>query len=188
MASMCSTAQSPRAEKAFSRACAARTWPAPDEAESSKTRGLLFIYGAVVLEWQHSSGGGSSGQEFVALDFGRHAQMAVGGGLDAHDLAAAADVDVTQFGNALRQGQHKLDFVADFKMSFDKKKKPTIADVSRVPLHFARLCFARKNTHGKAHCETPRFATVGSVSHPVPPGRAKWKETSIGTRKLQSER
>src|SRR5216684_3780676 len=42
-ASMCSTRQSPRAENAFSSACAARTCPAPDVAESSKTRGFLFI-------------------------------------------------------------------------------------------------------------------------------------------------
>src|ERR1700747_820580 len=40
MASMCSTWQSPRARKAFSRACAARTWPAPEDAERSRTRGL----------------------------------------------------------------------------------------------------------------------------------------------------
>src|SRR5882672_3230380 len=41
---MCSTRQSPRAENAFSSACAARTCPAPDVAESSKTRGFVFIY------------------------------------------------------------------------------------------------------------------------------------------------
>src|SRR5215467_4272388 len=35
--------QSPRARNAFSRACAARTWPAPDVAESKRTRGLGFI-------------------------------------------------------------------------------------------------------------------------------------------------
>src|SRR6476620_10075017 len=38
---MCSTRQSPRAENAFSSACAARTWPAPEVAESSKTRGFI---------------------------------------------------------------------------------------------------------------------------------------------------
>src|SRR5260370_38868019 len=41
---MCSTAQSPRARKAFSRACAARTCPAPDVADSNKTRGFGFIW------------------------------------------------------------------------------------------------------------------------------------------------
>src|SRR5689334_19769197 len=40
---MCSTVQSPRAKNAFSKACAARTWPAPDVAESNRTRGLAFI-------------------------------------------------------------------------------------------------------------------------------------------------
>src|SRR5215475_10497441 len=43
MASMCSTVQSPRAAKAFSRACAARTWPAPEEAERRRTRGFLVM-------------------------------------------------------------------------------------------------------------------------------------------------
>src|SRR2546423_6868699 len=42
---MCSTTQSPRAVNAFSSACAARTCPAPEEAESSKTRGLVFMLG-----------------------------------------------------------------------------------------------------------------------------------------------
>src|SRR5882762_4040674 len=42
---MCSTLQSPRAAKAFSRACAARTWPAPEDADKSNTRGLVFISG-----------------------------------------------------------------------------------------------------------------------------------------------
>src|SRR6266852_4195845 len=42
-ASMCSTAQSPRARKAFSRACAARTCPAPDVADSNNTRGFVLI-------------------------------------------------------------------------------------------------------------------------------------------------
>src|SRR6266436_7149505 len=42
-ASICSTSQSPRARKAFSRACAARTCPAPDVADSSNTRGCVFI-------------------------------------------------------------------------------------------------------------------------------------------------
>src|SRR4029077_10296381 len=43
MASMCAITQSPRAVNAFSSACAARTCPAPEEAESSNTRGLVFI-------------------------------------------------------------------------------------------------------------------------------------------------
>src|ERR1700739_909182 len=43
MAAMCSTWQAPRARKAFSSACAARTWPAPEDAESSRTRGLRLM-------------------------------------------------------------------------------------------------------------------------------------------------
>src|ERR1700687_5217940 len=54
-ASMCSTAQSPRARKAFSRACAARTCPAPDVADSNSTRGFVFISGEF-LRRQAASG------------------------------------------------------------------------------------------------------------------------------------
>src|ERR1700675_681090 len=43
MASICSTAQSPRATKAFSSAWAARTWPAPEDAERRRTRGLRVM-------------------------------------------------------------------------------------------------------------------------------------------------
>src|ERR1700704_2409631 len=54
-ASMCSTAQSPRARKAFSRACAARTCPAPDVADSNNTRGFVFI-GPEILRMQEALG------------------------------------------------------------------------------------------------------------------------------------
>src|SRR5712664_3181968 len=54
-ASMCSTAQSPRARKAFSRAWAARTCPAPDVADSNNTRGFVFICGEF-LRRQAASG------------------------------------------------------------------------------------------------------------------------------------
>src|SRR6266446_7205255 len=40
---MCSTAQSARARNAFSRACAARTCPAPEVADRNNTRGFVFI-------------------------------------------------------------------------------------------------------------------------------------------------
>src|ERR1043166_442370 len=43
MVSTCSTRQSPRAANAFSRACAARTCPAPEDAESKRTRGLRLM-------------------------------------------------------------------------------------------------------------------------------------------------
>src|SRR5437879_13383614 len=41
---MCSTAQSPRARKAFSSAWAARTCPAPDVADINSTRGFDFFF------------------------------------------------------------------------------------------------------------------------------------------------
>src|SRR5690348_2335025 len=53
---MCSTVQSPRAKNAFSRACAARTWPAPEVAESNRTRGLAFIGRELAHSWMASRG------------------------------------------------------------------------------------------------------------------------------------
>src|SRR5579859_2751228 len=53
---MCSTPQSPRAANAFSRACAARTCPAPDDAERSRTRGFDFIRAALRLQQFSSQG------------------------------------------------------------------------------------------------------------------------------------
>src|SRR5713226_1622683 len=52
---MCSTWQSPHAKKAFSSACAARKWPAPDDADSNKTRDLVFM-GRGILYSRMASG------------------------------------------------------------------------------------------------------------------------------------
>src|SRR5215472_16880462 len=54
---MCSTVQSPRARNAFSKACAARTWPAPEVAESKRTRGVVFIDGKLEEVRRIASGG-----------------------------------------------------------------------------------------------------------------------------------
>src|SRR3981081_3368226 len=52
-ASMCSTAQSPRARKAFSRACAARPCPGQDVPDRGNTHGFVFI-GPEILRLQAS--------------------------------------------------------------------------------------------------------------------------------------
>src|SRR5213080_2139132 len=69
---MCSTAQSPRARKAFSSAWAARTCPAPDVADSNSTRGFDFIF-REFLRMRAASGSFSlSGGDFfqnAASDF-----------------------------------------------------------------------------------------------------------------------
>src|SRR6267142_2545964 len=49
-ASMCSTSQLPSARNAFSSACAARTWPAPEEAERIRTRGFRFRRKEVLIK------------------------------------------------------------------------------------------------------------------------------------------
>src|SRR5256885_17048529 len=69
MASMCSTVQSPRAENALASASAARTCPAPEDAESNKTRGLLFTMARAFVGRRISSSGGSGGHEFVTIEF-----------------------------------------------------------------------------------------------------------------------
>src|SRR6266852_9309663 len=82
MASMCSTAQSPRAENAFSRAWAARTWPAPEDAESRRTRGLRVMRRTAALwnfaAWKlRSCGFPGAGRELfqnAASDFLRFAE------------------------------------------------------------------------------------------------------------------
>src|SRR5579859_2926654 len=68
---MCSTLQSPRAAKAFSSACAARTCPAPDDAESNSTRGLLFMPASPSRKHRPSRLGFPRGQLFQ--DASRHA-------------------------------------------------------------------------------------------------------------------
>src|SRR5580693_10036848 len=69
---MCSTTQSPRVANAFSRAWAARTCPAPEDADKSRTRGFRFIRGVLRLERLPSRGLAASGGNFFE-DSARHA-------------------------------------------------------------------------------------------------------------------
>src|SRR5580704_8842215 len=72
MVSMCSTTQSPRAANAFSRACAARTCPAPEDADKRRTRGFCFIRGLLRIQRFPSRGLAASGGNFFE-DAARHA-------------------------------------------------------------------------------------------------------------------
>src|SRR5256885_12806555 len=140
---MCSTVQSPRLENAFSSACAARTCPAPDDADSNKTRGLLFTRKPVFAGAGISRSRGGGRHEFVAVDFRGDARASVGRRLNPYDLAPAANIDIAGIGYSLRQRQHELDFPAHFEWSFGDEIKSAIADVSRVRLELAALRFAR---------------------------------------------
>src|SRR5256885_2216692 len=103
MASMCSTVQSPRAEKALASASAARTCPAPEDAESNKTRGLLFTMARAFVGRRISSGGGGGGHEFVAIDFGGDTGASVGRWLNTHDLAATPNIHIARVRYSLWQ-------------------------------------------------------------------------------------
>src|ERR1700721_1874197 len=65
MVSMCSTVQSPRAANAFSRASAARTCPAPEEADKSRRRGFVFIPAALRLSQRASRSLAAPGGNFL---------------------------------------------------------------------------------------------------------------------------
>ena len=84
-----------------------------------------------------SGGGGGGWDELVALDFGGDADVAVGVGLDAHDLPATANIDFAALRDLLRQGQHEFDLGADFKLRFSEKIESLIADVAGLRAKFA---------------------------------------------------
>ena len=69
---LCSTAQSPRAANAFSSACAARTCPAPDDADKSSTRGFGFIRAALRFRRGASRGFAAPGG-YLFQNASRHA-------------------------------------------------------------------------------------------------------------------
>src|SRR5712664_405278 len=50
---------------------------------------------------ERSGSGGSGGDKLVAFDFGGYAYAAISAGFDAHDLAAASDIDFSGGGNFL---------------------------------------------------------------------------------------
>src|SRR5947209_1716782 len=73
---MCSTMQSPRAIIAFSRACAARRWPAPEDADKSSTRGLLFMRGICIYATAATSVFCLAGRKFFKDAAGKPLQLA----------------------------------------------------------------------------------------------------------------
>src|SRR2546425_570868 len=154
-ASICSTAQSPRARKAFSRACAARTCPAPDVADSNNTRGFVFICGEFLRRKSASGCLALAGADFFqnaprdflqiseARHFRRNAHAAVPGGLDPHSLSLAADTYVTRLRDLLRKGDHEFNFAANFEIGVREEVQPAVTDVSRVRVQLASFCRLR---------------------------------------------
>ena len=93
-----------------------------------------------------ASGGGSGrGEKLVAFDFCGDADVAVGVGLNAHDLAATADVNFGALRDLLRKSENEFDFSADFELRFGEEVKALIADVARLRAEFAGARFAWKH-------------------------------------------
>src|SRR6266853_2030473 len=80
------------------------------------------------------------GDELVAGDFCRNAHTTVPGGLDAHNLALAADIYITRLRDLLRKSDHEFNFAANFEISVSDKVQATVTDVARVRVKFASLC------------------------------------------------
>src|SRR5260370_6732963 len=97
------------------------------------------------------------GNEFIARDFRRYAHFAVPGGLDAHNLALAADIYVTRLRDLLRKSDYELDFAADFEIGVSKEVQPAVTDIASLRVQFTLFRLPRYNPHGKAHRESPRF-------------------------------
>src|SRR5579863_4199291 len=93
-----------------------------------------------------ASGGGSGrGEKLVAFDFCGDADVAVGVGLNAHDLAATADVNFGALRDLLGQGEDEFDFSADFELSFGEEVESLVADIARLGAEFAAARFAREH-------------------------------------------
>jgi hypothetical protein len=97
------------------------------------------------LQTAKSGGGSCDGDELVALDFCGDADVAVGVGLDAHDLAAATDVNFGALRDLLRKSENEFDFSADFELRFGEEVKALIADVARLRAEFAGARLAGKH-------------------------------------------
>lgn len=78
--------------------------------------------------------------EFIAGDSRRNAHTAVPVGLDAHNLALAADIYITRLRDLLRKGDHEFDFAANFEIGVSNKVQPAVTDVAGVRVKFASFC------------------------------------------------
>src|SRR5713101_6937759 len=78
--------------------------------------------------------------EFIAGDFRRNAHAAVPGGLDAHNLALAADIYITRLRDLLRKGDHEVDFAANFEIGVSNKVQAAVTNVAGVRVQFASFC------------------------------------------------
>jgi hypothetical protein len=129
----------------------------------------LIQYRNLVAGRKRSGGGRVGGQKFVAINLGGNSPAAVRVRIDPHNRATAADVHSPGLRHLLRQGDHKLDFAADFETGINHKIEAAVTYVARLRLKFGSMRFTRQDAQRQGHSESPRFAAVGSVTH-VSPG------------------
>jgi hypothetical protein len=108
-------------------------------------------------------------EEFVAVDFGGNAGLAVLRGLGADDLAVAADIDIAGASDLFGQRDDKLDCGADFGFGFGEEVETAIADVAGEGFEFVRIRTERENSHRQRHVEAARFAAICD-GHTAPSG------------------
>src|ERR1700694_31870 len=125
--------------------------------------------------------------EFIARDFRGNAHPPVLGGLDAHNLAQAANIYIARLIDLLWECDDELDLAANFEIGLSKEVEPSVTDIPRVRVQFASLGLPRQNPHGKAHRESPRLAAFRSITHQYPLGLGIRRNANIGSGKLQRE-
>jgi len=108
-------------------------------------RGNRVSGGRLVVVLSASGGRSGDRDELVAIDFCSDADVAVGIGFYAHDLAAAADVDFSALCDLLGKSENEFDFGADFELGFGEEVESLIADVARLGAEFAGARFAGKH-------------------------------------------
>ena len=86
-------------------------------------RGNRVSGGRLVVVLSASGGRSGDRDELVAIDFCSDADVAVGIGFYAHDLAAAADVDFSALCDLLGKSENEFDFGADFELGFGELQK-----------------------------------------------------------------
>src|SRR6202790_3865440 len=105
------------------------------------------------------------GHELVAFNLRGYAHATVGGGLYAHNLTEATDIDVIRLGYLLGQSNNEFNFAADRESGFRKEIEAAVTDVARLRSEFGSMRFVRKHAQRQRHVETPGFAAVGAVAH-----------------------
>src|SRR5207245_1984184 len=143
---MCSTSQSPRAKKAFSRACAARTWPAPEVADSNKTRDLVFIGRGIPYSRMASGSLALAGGKFLQnlspdfLQFAEARQVLleiVVQHLRVLRVEFGSQNHVAQFHRVRGKRDDEVNLASDFEVGFGQEVQSPVTEISRVRVQLA---------------------------------------------------